>query len=89
MTMASTLHNYKGTGSVGKLKQSGRKKKFTNIGQNALLCLVKVSRRLKLQENFALKFNECKAQTFSKKILGRVRHPQGCKRWSAKKKVVV
>ena len=41
MTIASALHNYKGTGSVGKSKESGRKKKFTNIGQNALLCLVK------------------------------------------------
>ena len=43
MTIASALHNYKGTGSVGKSKESGRKKKFTNIGQNALLCLDKVS----------------------------------------------
>lgn len=83
----STL-NYKRTGSVGKLKQSGRKKKFTNIGQNALLCLVKVSRRLNLRD-ITSKFNECKAQTFSKKILGRVLHSQGCKRRWAKKKVVV
>ena len=68
--------------------QSGRKKKFTSIGQNALLRLVKVNRLLNLQD-ITLKFNECKAQTFSKKILGRVLHSQGYKRRSAKKKVVV
>lgn len=84
-TIKSVPRSYKRTGSVENSKRSGRKKKFTNRGGNALLRLAKANRQPKLQD-ITSKLNECKAQIFCKKSVQRVRHSQGYKRGSAKRK---